>query len=100
MTDIYENLRKVLGHFSKSPKSTELLNTALDALERNNIHMLVWGATRMSGFLDACGQASSIIVPFLDTLVAGEIRKDEAAYLMSPKGNTKRLIGSNARAVE
>ena len=40
---IYNALRIVLKHFSMSAKSTELLNTALDALELNNIHMLMWG---------------------------------------------------------
>ena len=86
VTDLYENLRKLLKHFSMSPKSTELLNDALNILEQNDIHMMVWGGTRMSGFLDACRQASSIIVAFLDTLVGGNIRKDETAYLLSPKG--------------
>ena len=51
-TALYNALRKILKHFSKSPKSTELLNEALDALEQNNVHMLVWGGTRMAGFLD------------------------------------------------
>ena len=67
VTDLFENLRKVLLHFAQSPKSTELLNAALAILEQNDIHMLVWGGTRMSGFLDACRQASKIIIAFLDT---------------------------------
>ena len=83
---LYNNLRTVLKHFSMSPKSTELLNKTLAALEQNDIHMLVWGGTRMAGFLDACKQASSILVPFLDTLIAGNTRKDESAYLLSAKG--------------
>ena len=83
---IYKALRKILKHFSQSPKSTELLNKALDALELNNIHMLVWGGTRMAGFLDACKQSSSILVPFLDTLITGNIRDEETAIILSPKG--------------
>ena len=63
-----------------------MLNNALDMLDQNNIHMLVWGSTRMSGFLDGCKQASSILVPFLDTIIAGNIRQEEAAYILSPKG--------------
>ena len=63
---LYNNLRTVLKHFSMSPKSTELLNKTLAPLEQNDIHMLVWGVTRMAGFLDACKQASSILVPFVD----------------------------------
>ena len=69
-----------------SPNSTELLNNALGALDRHNVHMLVCGGTRMAGFLDACKQASVILTPFLDTLVAGNIRRKYAAYLLSAKG--------------
>ena len=65
---VYNALRKILKHFSVSPKSTELLNKALDVIEQHNIHMLVWGGTRMAGFLDGCKQSSSILVPFFDTL--------------------------------
>ena len=83
---LYNSLRKILKHFSLSAKSTEMLNNALDMLDQNNIHMLVWGSTRMSGFLDGCKQASSILVPFLDTIIAGNIRQEEAAYILSPKG--------------
>ena len=63
-----------------------MLNVALLALEQNNIHMLVWGGTRMAGFRDACKQSSSILVPFLDTLIAGNIRKEVSAYMLSAKG--------------
>ena len=68
-----------------SPKSTELLNNALNVLEQNDMHMLVWGGTRMAGFLDACKQSSAILVPFLNTLIAGKIR-EEAAFILSAKG--------------
>jgi hypothetical protein len=86
--DLYDNLKKVLGHFSMSARSTEFLNKALAMLQQNDVHMLVWGAggTRMGGFLDACRQSSRIVIPFLDTLVTAKIRPDETAYLMSPKG--------------
>ena len=67
------------------PKSTELLNNALDVIEQNDIHMLVWVGTRMAGFLDACKQSSAILVPFLNTLIAGKIQ-EEAAFILSPKG--------------
>ena len=36
---LYNALLKVLKHFSQSPKSTELLNSALTILEMNNVHM-------------------------------------------------------------
>lgn len=86
VVDLYDNLKKLLGHFSQSPRSTEFLNEALNALNQYDVHMLVWGNTRMSGFLDGCSQASGIIVPFIDTLVSGKIRVDETAYITSPKG--------------
>ena len=69
-----------------SPKSTELLNNAISAMEMNDIHLLNWGSTRMAGFLDACMQASKIIVPFLDTIISSSIRPDETKYNASPKG--------------
>ena len=47
-----------------SPKSTELLNNALNVFKQNDIHMLVRGGARMSGFLDTCKQSSAILVPF------------------------------------
>ena len=65
----YNLFRKILKHFSMSPKSPELLNNALNVLEQNDIHLLVWGGTRMAGFLDACKQSSAILVPFLDGLL-------------------------------
>ena len=85
-TSLYENLRSVLKHFSMSLKSTELLGNALKLLEMNPIHVLNWGSTRMSGFLDACKQLVDIIVPFIDTIIAYGIRKDESSFLLSPKG--------------
>ena len=69
-----------------SPKSTELLNNAISAMEMNDINLLNWGSTRMAGFLDACMQASKIIVPFLDTIISSSIRPDETKYIASPKG--------------
>ena len=77
---LYDDLRKVLKHFSQSPKSTEVLKKSLEVLEMNNVHLLNWGSTRMAGFLDACIKTSSIIVPFLDTLNAGNTRPDETKY--------------------
>ena len=77
---------KVLKHFSKSSKSSELLTEALDALELNQVHLMNWGGTRMAGFLDACRIASYIIISFIDTLIAGHIRPDETKFLASPKG--------------
>ena len=69
-----------------SPKSTELLNNALSAMEMNGMHLLNWGSTRMAGFFDACMQALKIIVPFLGTITPTGIRPDETKYIASPKG--------------
>ena len=85
-TSLYDNLKALLKHFAMSPKSTEFLNNALNALELNSVHMLNWGSTCMAGFMDACVQASEILIPFLDTLVAGNIRPDETKFIASPKG--------------
>ena len=85
--NLYENLRKMLKHFPMTTKSSELLSNALETMEMNDIHLLNWGSTRMAGFLDACVQASKIVVPFLDTIITHQIRPDETKYIASPKGN-------------
>ena len=84
---LYENLRLMLKHFAKSPKSSEMLIRSLNLLEMHDIHLLNWGSTRMARFLKACLQASDIIVPFLDTVIGGNIRLEETSYIVSPKGN-------------
>ena len=43
--NLYENLQKRLKHFAMSPKSTEVLNKALSAMEMNDIHLLNWGSS-------------------------------------------------------
>ena len=60
-----------------SLKSTKLLKNALNALEQNDIHMLVWRGTSMARFLDGCKQSSNVVFwcPS-DTLIAGKIRGD------------------------
>ena len=73
MLKSFTKISFILRHFAMSPKSTELLNNALDVLKMSSVHVLNWDSTRMTGFLDACIQASSIIVPFLDTIVTGKI---------------------------
>ena len=83
---LYENLAAILRHFAMSSKSTELLNNALDALKMKNVNVLYWGLTKMAGFLDACIQPSSIIVPFLDAIVTGNIREEEMMFRATPKG--------------
>ena len=52
----------------------------------NSVHALNWGSTRMAVFFDACKQSCDIIA-FVDTLIAGGIRKDQSAFLLSPKGS-------------
>ena len=84
--NLYGNLRKLLKHFSMSPKSSDLLSNALIAMDMHEVHLLNWGSTRMAGFLDACVQASKILVPFLDTIISNEIRPDETKFIASPKG--------------
>ena len=83
---LYENLRALLKHFSSSPKSTDALNEALSALEMNNIQVLNWGSTRMSGFMDACVQSSKILVPLLDTIITMKIFPEETSFIGSANG--------------
>ena len=65
------------------PKSTELLNNALSTTEINDIHLLNWGSNRMAGFLNACNEASKIIVLFLETIISCGIGPDETKYIAS-----------------
>ena len=62
--NLYNNLHSILRHFAMSPKSSQLLNNTLNALDMSNIYIINWGSTRMAGFMDACSQASHIIVPY------------------------------------
>ena len=84
---LYENLRPLLKHFAKSLKSSEMLTTSPNLLEMHDVHLRNWGSTRMAGFLDACLQASDIIIPFLYTIIGGNIRPEETSYIANPKGN-------------
>ena len=40
----------------------------------------------MTRFLDACKQSSAILLPFRDILIAGKIREEDAAFILSAKG--------------
>ena len=86
LTQLSVSLRAVLNHFAHSPKSTQLLQHALDALDMVQIKQLTWGGTRMCGFISACQRCSQILVPFLDTVVHTKLRPEESAFLLSPKG--------------
>ena len=68
-------------------KSTKVLSNTLDALGMSNSHILNWGSTRMAGFTDAYSQASQIIVPFLDTIMTGDI------------GGKKKICSQSKRSV-
>ena len=72
-------------HFSTEHKSTELLGKALRSLEMNSVHFLNCWSTRIAGFFDAWKQSCDIIIPFVDSLIAGGIRKDDSAFLFCPK---------------
>ena len=84
---LYENLRSLLKHFIKSPKSSEVLTTSLNLLGMHGVHLLNWGSTKVDGFLDVYLQALDIIVSFFDTIIGGNIRLEERSYIASPKGN-------------
>ena len=90
--NLYENLRKLLKHFSMTPKSSELLTNALAAMEMHDVHLLNWGSTRMVGLLDACVQASKIMVPFLDSIISNNRQPYKTKYITSPKGQYVNII--------
>ena len=83
---LHENLRSLLKHFAKSPKSSEMFTTSLNLVEMHDVYLLNWGSTRMAGFRDVCLQALDIIIPFLETIIGGN-RPEERSYIASPKGN-------------
>ena len=86
MINLSTNLRSILCNFAASPKSTEMLNVALVALEMHSVHQLTWGSTRMCGFLDSCVRCSDILIPFLDTITSAKLKPEQSAYLLSPTG--------------
>ena len=63
---LYENLSALFKHFTKSLKSSEMLLQALNNLQQHKVHLINWGSTRMSGYLEACLVAS-------DTMTTGNI---------------------------
>ena len=73
--------KKVFATIFNEPKSSELLSNALATMEMHDVHLLNWGSTRMAGFLDACVQASKIMVPFLDTIVSNDMRLTRQSML-------------------
>lgn len=71
-----------MRRFTQSPINTEILNRKLPALELNNVDILVWGWTRMGGFLYICKQCLYIVIPLLDLMVDRKIRNEETTYLL------------------
>ena len=86
LSTLAKNLRSVLCHFASSPKSSEMLNSALTALQMHEVHQLTWGSTRMCGFIYASLQCSEILVPFLDTITSAHLKPEESSYLLRPPG--------------
>ena len=41
----------------------------------------------MAGFMEACANASRVLVPMLDTIIQMNIRPDKSPYISSLKGN-------------
>lgn len=74
---LHENLKNILiKDFVMSTKSMEMLQNALNNLEMNQIYLHKWRFMRMTGFLDACIWTTSILEPFLDTIISGNIHPD------------------------
>ena len=51
----------------------------------NSVHVLTRDLLEWQDLFYACKQSCDIIIPVVDTLIAGGIRKDESAFLLSPK---------------
>ena len=81
-----ENYRPILRHYKLSGKSTCLLNNALEAMDMNPVHMMVWCPTRMSNMLTCAVQSVEHLFPLCDTLASCDIRKENRDYFMSPTG--------------
>ena len=45
----------------------------------------------MAGFMEACANASKVLVPLLDTIIQMNIRPDESAYVSSLMRNNCQL---------
>ena len=74
------------------PKSSELTNNTLAAMEMNSVNLLKWDLTRMAGFLNTCKQPSNIIAPYLDRITRSDTTPDETKFITSLKCNTLRSL--------
>ena len=79
----------MLKHFKNSGKSLSLLNDALKVLEMKTMKALTWCPTRMgyllTTVLTSSKRCTELLVPLSDVLVSCDIKKEEAAYFLSPK---------------
>ena len=50
----------------------------------------------MAGFMEACANASKVLVPLLDTIIQMNIRPDESAYISSLMRNNCQLLQAAA----
>ena len=50
----------------------------------------------MAGFMEACANASRVLVPMLDTIIQMNIRPDESAYISSLMRNNCQLLQAAA----
>ena len=79
-----DGLQPILRKFTLSGKSSSLLNDALDIMETKTTKLMVWCTTTMANLFDCCLNTLNILVPLYDTLVSCVIKKEEAAYFISP----------------
>ena len=78
--------RTILRHFQQSGKSLAILNDALQFLEMKPVHLMTFCPTRMNYLLQSCDQVAKILVAICDVLATADIKEEERAYFMSPKG--------------
>ena len=79
-------LQSILRHFQLSGRSTAMLNDALEGLDMKTVHMMSFCPTRMSYILTACKQTVINLVPLCDAIATANLKSEENAAFMSPKG--------------
>lgn len=77
-------LKPILKHFKSSGKSSSALNEALEIMEMKPMKAMTWCPTRMGNILTSSSRAVEILFPICDLLATANIKKEEAAYFLSP----------------
>ena len=77
-------LKPILKHFKNSGKSSSVLNEALEIMDMKPMKAMTWCPTRMGNILTSSSRAVAILFLICDLLLTANIKKEEAAYFLSP----------------